>query len=111
MFREMKMLIKACNQTPKQTEDYHLLTQREQVVIFRLRTGHNRLNRHMHREFGLHFPPCGEAEQSAQHVLQDCLNHQWLREDFWPQATTMQLYGTIKRSAEDSFVHSPLLAS
>ena len=28
---------------------------------------------------------------------QDCLNHQRLRMDFWPEATTMQskLYGTI----------------
>ena len=41
--QEMKTLIKACIRTPKQTEDYHLLTRREQVVIFQLRTGHEEL--------------------------------------------------------------------
>ena len=37
------------------------------------------------------------SEQSAHYVLQDCLNHQRLRRDSWPEAPTMQskLYGTI----------------
>nr|KAG5704153.1 hypothetical protein BaRGS_009683 [Batillaria attramentaria] len=37
--------------TPK--DDYHCLTRQEQVILLRLRTGHNRLNAHMHRKFGL----------------------------------------------------------
>ena len=82
-FQEMKTLTKACNRTPKQTEDHHMLTNREKVVIFRLRTGRNRLNQHMHiqcRPAPSPLCPCGEAEQSA-HLLQDCLNHQRLRRD------------------------------
>jgi hypothetical protein len=51
-FAEAKTLIKA-NQWKKWKQEhpsynamdgYHLLTRREQVIIFRLRTGHNRLN-------------------------------------------------------------------
>ena len=108
-FQEMKTLTKTCNRTPKQTEDYHLLTRREHVVIFWLRTGHNRLNQHMHSKFRLAPSPlclCGEAKQSAQHILQDYLNHQRLKRDFWPEATTMQskLYGAIGDLRAASFI-------
>ena len=50
------------------------------------------------------------------HVLQDCLNHQLLRRDFWPEATTMQSklyvpYIVHRRSAEDSFTTTGLPVS
>ena len=41
------------------------------------------------------------AEQSAQHVLQDCLNHQRLMQDFWPGATTCPA-GLPEPSAADA---------
>ena len=28
--------------------------------------------------------PCREAEQTTQHILQDCRNHRLLREEIWP---------------------------
>ena len=69
--------------------------------------------RDMHRKFWLApspLCPCGAvstcpAEQSA-HVLQDCPNHQRLRQDFWPEATTMQskLYVTISDLRTASFI-------
>ena len=39
---------------------------------------------------------CGEAEQTAQHVLQDCRGLQQPRDNFWTSSTTLQekLYGT-----------------
>ena len=35
-------------------DQYHLLTRPEQVTIFRVRTGHNRLRQHMHSKFIAH---------------------------------------------------------
>ena len=41
--------------------------------------------------------PCGEAEQTAQHVLQDCRNHRLLREEIWPTPAALQekLHGPV----------------
>ena len=98
-YEEMKSHIKSLHKPPKQTDDYYLLSRHEQVIIFRLRTGHNRLNQHMHKRFRLVASPmcsCGEAEQTAEHVIQDCINLQQLRETTWTSTTTLQkkLYGT-----------------
>ncbi|XP_041371496.1 uncharacterized protein LOC121385027 [Gigantopelta aegis] len=54
-YEEMKSHIKYLNRPLKQTNDYYLLSRQEQVIIFRLRTGHNRLNQHMHRRNSRHF--------------------------------------------------------
>ena len=71
-----------------------------QVIIFRLRTGHYRLNHHLHRE--LHAVPsplctCGEANQDAEHILNHCINHGTLRKETRPEATSIQekLYGPL----------------
>ena len=68
--------IKSLYKTPQPHDSYHQLTRAEQVTIFRLRTGHNRLNKHLHRK--LHVVPspicpcaCGEVEQDTVHVLQE----------------------------------------
>ncbi|XP_041369744.1 uncharacterized protein LOC121383715 [Gigantopelta aegis] len=80
---EMKSHIKSLYRPPKQTNDYYLLYRQEQVNIFRLRTGHNRMNQHMHKRFRLvpsSMCSCGEAGQTTEHVIQDCINLQQLRE-------------------------------
>jgi hypothetical protein len=97
---EMKILIKSQFKTPQQQDSYHQLTRSDQTTIFRLRTGHNRLNQHLNRVMKI-IPSlmcsCGEAEQDTFHILQTCKNHQALREEIWPLPTTLQekLYGLV----------------
>nr|KAG5706536.1 hypothetical protein BaRGS_028707 [Batillaria attramentaria] len=74
------------------------VTRQEQVILLRLRTGHNRLNAHMHRKLGL--APnaecsCGTGEQTAEHVPQQCPKLQELRTAVWPEETSLysKLYG------------------
>ena len=65
---EMKTIIKSLFRTPRSSDGYHSLTRQEQVILFRLRTGHNRLNHHMHKRFKLvssPLCPCGEADQTT----------------------------------------------
>ncbi|KAK7097237.1 hypothetical protein V1264_004247 [Littorina saxatilis] len=69
------------------------------VTIFRLRTGHNRLNKHLHSKLKVvpsPMCPCGEAEQDTHHIPQDCGNFQLLRRKMWPEPIRIQdkLYGT-----------------
>ena len=59
-------------------DNYHLLGRGEQVKIFRLRTGHNRLRHHLFTKFGI--GQSGECRRSAaamtaEHVLQSCPQH------------------------------------
>ncbi|XP_053398106.1 uncharacterized protein LOC128556593 [Mercenaria mercenaria] len=44
---EKVTMIKALTKPRPTKDDYHLLDRLEQVIIFRLRTGHNGLNAHM----------------------------------------------------------------
>ena len=58
-----------------QRDDYHLLSREQQVVLVRLRTGHNRLNSHMHSKLKLASSPtcpCGQKDQTTDHLLQRC---------------------------------------
>ncbi|XP_041350841.1 uncharacterized protein LOC121369832 [Gigantopelta aegis] len=91
-YEVMESHIKSLNRPSKQTNDYYLLSRQEQVIIFRLRTGHNRLNQHMHKRFRLvpsSICSCGEAEQTTEHVIQNCTNVQQLRETTWTTTTTL----------------------
>ena len=99
-FSEKKTLIRALTKPkPKfQRADYHLLSRRQQVILVRLRTGHNRLNSHMHRKLKLAPSPtcpCGREEQTVEHVLQRYPLYEATREDMWPVSTslTTKLYG------------------
>ena len=81
-----------------QRDDYHLLSRKQQVILVRLRTGHNRLNSHMPFKLKLAPSPtcpCGQEEQTTEHVLQRCPLHKATREDVWPVSTslTTKLYG------------------
>ena len=65
-FSEAKTIIKAKQQKKwmhqhpsyNRADPYHLLTRREQVTVFRLRTGHNRLNHHLYTKLRI-----GQTEQ------------------------------------------------
>ena len=67
------------NQHPLPGKDHHhqnsAETQTREVVLARLLSGHNRLNTHIHRKLKI-VPsptcPCGEEDQTIEHVLQRC---------------------------------------
>ena len=69
--------------------------------IWNLRSGHNRLNAHMHRKLKI-VPsptcPCGEEDQTTEHVLQICNRHQPERFAQWLSATPLhqKLYGGLE---------------
>ena len=78
---------------PRQEKDaYHQLSRPEQVVIVRLRSGHNRLNAHMYRKYKLvpsPLCPCGEEEQNTEHILQRCKQHDQERKATRPSEITL----------------------
>ena len=91
-FSEKKTLIRALTKPKLQRDDYHLLSRKQQVILVRLRTRHNRLNSHMHRKLKLAPSPtcpCGQEEQTTEHVLQRCPIHKAAREDMWPVSTSL----------------------
>ena len=56
-------------------DDYHTLELAGQVTLIRLRTGHNRLNSHMHRQMHLVPSPlcsCGTEDKTTELILQRC---------------------------------------
>ena len=72
-------------------DPYHHLSREDQVIIFRLRTGHNRLHSHLKR---LNLCPsdaclCGHAPMTAEHILQDCHNYDDIRKVHWPQGAPL----------------------
>ena len=67
-------------------DPFYLLSREDQVIIFRLRTGHNKLHSHLKR---LNLCPsdiclCGLLPMTAEHVLQDCVQFNDIRRTFWP---------------------------
>ena len=107
-YSEAKTIIKAKQQTkwkhqhPRHYsgDPYYLLTRREQVAIFRLRTGHNRLKHHLYSKFRIGDSeqcPCETGNQTTEHLLQSCPLHEALRDRIWPEPTTVarKLYGGL----------------
>ena len=97
-FSEKKTLIRVLTMPRSQRDDYHLLSLKQQVILVRLCPRHNRLNSHMHRKLKLAPSPtcpCGQEEQTTEHVLQRCPLYKATREDVWPVSTplTTKLYG------------------
>ena len=93
-----KILIKSIYRPTKDKDDYHYLDREQQVIIFRLRTGHNRLNKHMCSKLHLADSPscnCGQGDQNAEHILQSCPRLQVQRKEVWPLETPLntKLYG------------------
>ena len=82
-------------------EPYYLLTRREQVTVFRLRTGHNRLNYHLYSKLRIGHTeqcPCGTGSQTTEHLLHFCPTYEPLRKGIWPDHTPVarKLYGSLR---------------
>ena len=100
-FAEKKRIIKHSFKTKKIHDNYHKLDRAGQVIILRLRTGHNRLNSHMHKTMKLVQSPlctCQTENQTADHILQDCPTFTNLRTQIWPDGISLhqQLHGTTE---------------
>ena len=107
-YQEAKTLVRARqqNQWRDETDGYqaekdgiHQLERKGQVTIYRLRTGHCRLHKHM-RKLGLcptALCECGLGNQTPEHILQTCPK-MTSRQHFWPEPTTLQtkLWGTAE---------------
>jgi ribonuclease HI len=89
-------------------DGYYQLSRRDQVILLRLRTGHNKMRHHLFTKFKIGntgLCHCGLANMTAEHVLQDCPQHADLRRGIWPTPTSFEekLYGgaeTLKRTAD-----------
>ena len=79
-------------------DDLHRLDRCGQSTVFRLRTGHCGLNKHLHRIGQADTPlcPCGE-EQTVDHILQLCPIYHQLRQDLWPVSPPLEekLFGDL----------------
>ena len=100
-YQEKTTIIKTALLPRQEKDTYHILDRPGHVVLTRLRSGHNRPNAHMYRK--LKFVPsptcpCGEEDQTTEHVLQRCNSHQQERIAQWPLATPLhqKLYGGLK---------------
>ena len=72
-----------------QKDQLNLLDRRSQTTIFRLRTGHCGLNKHLKR-LGVRDTAhcdCGSEEQTPEHILQTCPHWETARLEFWPNDT------------------------
>lgn len=89
------------------TDQIHHLNRNHQVAVFRLRTGHNKLNQHMAR-IGIKSTPmcdCGDDTENACHLLMHCQLFDEIRKRYWPTPTPLdtKLYGTamdLRRTAD-----------
>ena len=82
-------------------DPYYLLTRQEQVTVFTLRTGHNRLNYNLYSKFRIGHTeqcPCGTGSQTTEHLLQSCPIYEPLRKGIWPDHTPMtrKLYRSLR---------------
>ena len=92
-YHEKKTIIKSNFRKSPGADDYHDLTREEQVILIRLRTGHNRLNFHMCKK--LKMAPstacnCQQGDQTVEHILQNCPQLRALRVSIWPEDTPLQ---------------------
>ena len=113
-YKEAKTIIKSTFQENwkkhhniENKDDLENLKRNDQVIIFRLRTGHCRLLSHLHRLKISHTDecPCGTGPQTPEHLLQYCPTYKTQREDTWKGEVGLEekLYGTaadLQRTAE-----------
>ena len=94
-YAEAKTLLKNCfykswkerHGISTQNDGLNNLNRKQQVTIFRLRTGHNRLLSHLYKLKITHTDecPCGTAPQTPEHILQTCPLFAELRQATWPE--------------------------
>ena len=82
-------------------DPFYLLTRREQVTAFRLRTGHSSLKYHLYSKLRIGHTeqcPCGTGSQTTEHLLQSCPAYEPLRKGIWPDHTPVarKLYGSLR---------------
>ena len=110
--KQNKTIMKNMLRAKKITDNYHTVDRAGQVTLIRLRTGHNRLNSHMHRKMNLVPSPlctCGTEDQTTEHILQICPAYQHLRQHNYlvrrniitPEAVWEEI-----STREDSWLHS-----
>ena len=83
------------------SDSLHRLNRPEQIILFKLRTGHNRLNAHMYSKFKVgesEMCPCNADIMTAEHLLQHCQLHDAMRRDMWPEPIPLRnkLYGNLE---------------
>ena len=84
----------------QQERQYYSLSRADQVIILRLRTGHNRLNAHLYNKMRIgqsEMCPCNTATMTTEHILQHCPLHDVLRSSTWPEGETLseKLHGGL----------------
>ena len=99
--RKQQELWKRMHPNNDKKDPYYQLTRQEQVIIFRLRTGHNRLRRHLYNKLKIGDTDrcqCGEDIQDTEHILQACSLYNMRRIQTWPTPVeaTQKLYGTLE---------------
>ena len=96
--KQKKYIMKNMLRAKKISDDYHTLDRAGHVILIRLRTGHNRLNSHMHRNMNPVPSPlctCGTQDQTTEYILKRCPTYQHLRQQTWSDGTSLhqKLYG------------------
>ena len=81
-------------------DSIYSLPRKDQVIIFRLRTGHCRLRHHLYTKFRIGTSgmcPCGRDNMTPEHVPQNCILHVSIRKEIWPMATDLEekLHGDV----------------
>ena len=81
-------------------DPYYLLNRPDQVIIFRLRTGHNRLKHHLFNKLKIGDTDkcsCNSALETTEHILQSCPLLRDLRTKTWPEPRDLsqKLYGNL----------------
>ena len=87
-------------------DPYYRFNKKEQVTIFRLTTGHNRLRSHLFlfnkfRIGDTDLCPCLTDYQTVEHVLQSCPLQEELRQKYWPGPTPVSVSRKLSGSLED----------
>ena len=96
--KQKTTIMKNMFRAKKIPDDYHTLDRAGQVTLICLRTDHNRLKSHMHRNMSLVPSPlctCGTEDQTTEHILQSCPAYQHLRQQIWSDGASLhqKLYG------------------
>ena len=107
-YKEKKTIIKNIRKKPPAPrDDYHSLNRQQQVIIWRLRTGHNRLKYHLYHKMKIGTSggcECGSPKQDAEHILQHCSRLDTARKKCWATDTSLdtKLYGQLSELTKTS---------
>ena len=98
--REGQKAWDAIHPKPDSTGSFDKLSREGQVTIFRLRTGHCRLKSHLFNKMKIGESgrcPCS-GDMTPEHILQDCPAYKNLRDNIWPEGTSLhqKLFGDLE---------------